>query len=110
MHIREFRESDRAALLALWQACGLLVPGDDAEREIGLACTLPSRTLLVGTEGGHVVASLMLGVEEGQGWTAYQAAAPVRRRESTDREMLAEARLWFHSRGAANIRELARSA
>lgn len=37
MHVRDFREGDRSALIALWKACGLTRPWNDPHQDIDRA-------------------------------------------------------------------------
>lgn len=76
MEIREFRESDRADVIALWQRCELVRPQNDPDRDIDLKLSFQPELFLVGTNEGVVIGSVMAGYEGHRGWINYLAVDP----------------------------------
>ena len=71
MHIRQFQEADRAAVLALWQACGLTRPWNPPEGDLDRAVQSPSSAVLVAEEDGLLQGSVMVGYDGHRGWVYY---------------------------------------
>jgi len=59
MNIREFDPADKAAVISLWQACGLVVPQNDPGRDIDRKLEVNPELFLVGDYQGEIVASVM---------------------------------------------------
>ncbi len=95
--IRPFQEEDTEDVIALWQACGLVVPQNDPRADIQHKIRFQPDLFLVGceAESGRLLATVMAGYEGHRGWINYLAVAPDSRRQGIGREMLAtvEARL-----------------
>ena len=75
MNIRAFRPDDESAVIALWQACGLIRPWNDPRKDIARKLTVQPELFLVGTIDAAVMASVMAGYEGHRGWVNYLAAA-----------------------------------
>ncbi|TDG12585.1 GNAT family acetyltransferase [Seongchinamella unica] len=82
MHIRPYEETDEAAVIALWQDCGLVVSHNDPRRDIARKLQVGRELFLVGEVEGVVVASIMGGYEGHRGWVNYLAVSPDHRRKS----------------------------
>ena len=67
MQIRPYREADEAAVVALWQSCGLTRPWNDPHKDIARKLTVQRELFLVGELDGRVVASVMAGYEGHRG-------------------------------------------
>ena len=106
MHVRDFREADRRALTALWEACGLTRPWNDPYRDIDRKLERDAGLLLVGeapanqpadgtTKAGKVIATVMAGYDGHRGWINYLAVDPDHQGEGHGRAMMkaAETRL-----------------
>ena len=80
MEIRPYRHDalhdDRAAVVSLWQACGLTRPWNDPNRDIDRKLALDDGLLLVGIEDNDVIATAMVGYDGHRGWVNYLAVAP----------------------------------
>lgn len=79
MHIRPYRETDEAAVMALWHTCGLTRPWNDPRKDIARKLTIQRELFLVGEVDGRLVASVMAGYEGHRGWVNYLAVLPERR-------------------------------
>lgn len=95
MRIREFRTEDREPVIALWQACGLVVPWNDPAKDIDRKLRLGADLFLVGCDRDQVVATVMGGYEGHRGWINYLAVSPSVQRKGYGLEMMraVEARL-----------------
>ena len=89
--IRSFRPGDRAALIALWQACELTRPWNDAGRDIDRKLAVDPENLLVLDSDGDVVGSVMVGYEGHRGWISYLAVQPIHQRQGLARQLMEEA-------------------
>ncbi|AWK87017.1 GNAT family acetyltransferase [Azospirillum thermophilum] len=97
--VRAFRPEDRDALIALWTAGGLTVPWNDPVSDIALAMSRPNSTILVGTEDGRPVASVMVGYDGHRGWFYYLAVDAACRRRGHGRRMVEAAEAWLTEAG-----------
>jgi ribosomal protein S18 acetylase RimI-like enzyme len=108
LHIRDFREPDRAALIALWDACGLTRPWNDPGSDIDRAVQARDATILVGHLGGKLSASVMAGHDGHRGWVYYLAVDPGCQGRGLGRELMEEAGLWLAARGAPKLELMVR--
>jgi ribosomal protein S18 acetylase RimI-like enzyme len=76
MRIRVFERADEAAVVGLWQACGLTRPWNDPHKDIARKLAVQPELFLVGVADGAVMASVMAGYEGHRGWMNYLAVAP----------------------------------
>ena len=79
MLIRPYLESDEAAVVALWQACGLTRAWNDPHKDIARKLQVQRELFLVGEVGGQLVASAMAGYDGHRGWVNYLAVQPEQR-------------------------------
>jgi ribosomal protein S18 acetylase RimI-like enzyme len=80
MQIRAFEASDEAAVIALWQACGLTRPWNDPHKDIARKLSVHPELFIIGTENNQVIASAMFGYEGHRGWVNYLAVSPTHQR------------------------------
>jgi ribosomal protein S18 acetylase RimI-like enzyme len=109
MHLRDFREADRARLIALWDACGLTRPWNDANNDVDRSMTARDATILVGLVDDKLVGSVMAGHDGHRGWVYYLAVDPQYRGHGHGRELMEEAGLWLASRGAPKLELMVRN-
>lgn len=107
MTIREAVADDRAAVVALWRACGLTRPWNDADADFDLALSSPSSTVLV--SGNPVEGAVMVGFDGHRGWVYYLGVRPDRRRGGLGRRLMAAAEDWLKMRGAPKIQLMVRA-
>lgn len=110
MHIRHFHETDRAALVELWEACDLSRPWNDANADIDRCLRSRDSALLVGLIDKTLVASLMMGQDGHRGWIYYLAVKSTERGHGRAREMVLEAELWLASRNVPKVQLMVRGA
>jgi ribosomal protein S18 acetylase RimI-like enzyme len=90
MHIRPYEDSDEAAVISLWEACGLTRPQNDPRKDIARKVAVQRELFLVGTLEGRVVASVMAGYEGHRGWINYLGVSPAARLRGCGRQLMAE--------------------
>ena len=88
--IRPYEPADEDAVVALWDACGLLRPWNDPRRDIRRKLTVQPDLFLVATAGGEVVGTVMAGYDGHRGWVNYLAAAPAQRGRGLGRRLMRE--------------------
>ena len=71
MQIRSFQPDDEAAVIALWERCGLLRPWNDPRKDIQRKLVVRPDLFLVGVLENEVVATAMAGDEGHRGWINY---------------------------------------
>jgi ribosomal protein S18 acetylase RimI-like enzyme len=76
MRIRVFECADEAAVVGLWEACGLTRPWNDPHKDIARKLAVQPELFLVGVTEEAVMASVMAGYEGHRGWMNYLAVAP----------------------------------
>jgi ribosomal protein S18 acetylase RimI-like enzyme len=88
MQIRVFSRLDSAAVIDLWQRCGLTRPWNDPLRDIERKLALQPELFVVGEINGQIVASAMAGYEGHRGWINYLAVDPACRLHGLGRRLM----------------------
>nr|WP_145547760.1 GNAT family acetyltransferase [Variovorax boronicumulans] len=109
MQIRPYLEADEAAVVALWQACGLTRPWNDPHKDIARKLTVQRELFLVGDVDGRIVASVMAGYEGHRGWVNYLAVAPELRGQGHGAALMRHVEQALRARGCPKISLLVRS-
>lgn len=109
MKIRSYRPADEAAVVALWQECGLTRPWNDPHADIARKLKEQPELFLVGESEGAVVATIMVGYDGHRGWAYYLAVAPGHRRQSYGRVLMGEAERLLMERGCPKLNLLVRT-
>ena len=93
MKIRPFEEADEAAVIRLWERCGLTRPWNDPHKDIARKLAVRRDLFLVGVDpdSGEPIGTVMIGYEGHRGWINYLAVSPDRQREGLGRALMAEA-------------------
>ncbi|NYZ12088.1 GNAT family acetyltransferase [Azospirillum sp. RWY-5-1] len=107
--IRPMRAAECDAVIALWHACGLVVPWNDPAADIALALSKPCSTVLVAEEEGGIAASVMVGHDGHRGWLYYLAVAPMRQRRGLGRAMVSAAEAWLAEAGPPKVQLMVRA-
>jgi ribosomal protein S18 acetylase RimI-like enzyme len=105
MRIRSATLQDEAAIVMLWQACGLTVPYNDPVADFRFALGKPNSDILMLDDGGG---SVMVGHDGHRGWLYYVAVAPGRRRQGLGRALVAAAEAWLKERGVPKVHLMVR--
>jgi ribosomal protein S18 acetylase RimI-like enzyme len=103
MLIRPFRDSDEAAVIALWEAAGLTRSWNDPRKDIARKRSVQREWFLVGTVDDAVMASIMIGYEGHRGWINYLAVAPAHRKLGHARTLMREAERLLTAAGCPKI-------
>ena len=106
--IADIADADVAAVIALWQACGLTRPWNDPASDIALARRGPNSTVLVGRDSGAIVATVMVGHDGHRGWVYYVATDPDRRAKGFGRAIMNAAEDWLRAASIAKLQLLVR--
>lgn len=95
--IRPYRAEDQEAVIALWQACQLVVPQNDPVADIETKMRFQPDLFLVALSRARVVGTVMAGYEGHRGWINYLAVVPDQRRLGIGRRLMqaAEEKLRF---------------
>ena len=106
--VADIRDADVAAVIALWQACGLTRPWNDPASDIALARRGPNSTILIGRDNDAIVATAMVGHDGHRGWVYYVAADPTLRGKGYGRAIMNAAEDWLRAAGIAKLQLLVR--
>ena len=109
MHIRPFQEADRAAVLALWQACGLTRPWNPPEGDLDRAVQSPSSAVLVAEEDGLLQGSVMVGYDGHRGWVYYLSVQPELLKSGLGQKLMTAAEDWLRARGCRKVELMVRN-
>jgi ribosomal protein S18 acetylase RimI-like enzyme len=107
--IAPIADADIAAVVALWQACGLTRPWNDPAVDIALARRGPNSAVLVGRDANAIVASVMVGYDGHRGWVYYVAVDPDHRHKKYGRVIMDAAENWLRQRGIEKMQLMVRS-
>jgi ribosomal protein S18 acetylase RimI-like enzyme len=98
--IRFALPDDEPTLVALWQACGLVVSYNDPGFDFRFALAGAHSTVLVGTdEAARIIGSVMVGHDGHRGWLYYVAASPDAQGQGIGRQMVQAAEDWLRKCG-----------
>lgn len=103
MVIRPFEPADEASVIALWQACGLVVSGNDPAQDIRRKAQVQPELFWVGVVDASITATVMAGYDGHRGWLYALAVAPSLQRQGLGRRMVAEAEAALKARGCAKV-------
>jgi len=108
LSISPIEDGDVEAVVALWQRCGLTRPWNDPKADIALARRGPASAILVGRDGGKIVASAMVGHDGHRGWVYYVAVDPDRQQQGFGRAIMTASENWLRQAGIAKLQLLVR--
>ncbi|MDJ0945924.1 MAG: GNAT family N-acetyltransferase [Kiloniellales bacterium] len=106
LKIRPAEPADDRALLALWQAGGVLAEGDDPLADLRNFRAAADAEVLVGQHRGKVVAGLCVAFDGGRGSIYNLAVDAELRGDGYGRRMLRFAERWLKKRGAESAQVL----
>ena len=102
--IRRFDESDRAEVIALWNACGLVYPQNDPNKDIDRKLGAGAELFLVAVDKSNTpVASAMGGYDGHRGWVNYLAVSPLFRGRGVGSKIMAALEAQLRDLGCAKI-------
>jgi len=103
LHIRPFRASDEAAVIALWTASNLVVSHNNPRKDIARKLQVNPEWFLVGEHDGQIVATCVVGYEGHRGWINYLAVSPSVQRRGLASQMMEEAEKILSKAGCPKI-------
>jgi ribosomal protein S18 acetylase RimI-like enzyme len=95
MQVRPFLDPDEAAVIALWEACGLTRSWNDPRKDIARKRAVQREWFLVGTQADTLIASIMIGYD--------LAVAPDMRGHGHARTLMREAERLLAAAGCPKI-------
>ena len=101
--------TDAAAVVALWDACGLTRPWNDPQADFARALAQPQSTVLVARRGDSIVAAVMVGDDGHRGWIYYLAVAPDARGQGLGATAIDAAEAWLRARGCPKLQLMVRT-
>ncbi|MBL9132438.1 MAG: GNAT family acetyltransferase [Verrucomicrobiaceae bacterium] len=107
--IRPFQSADEDAVIALWSACGLVVPQNNPKRDIARKLRVNPEWFLIGEFEGRIVATCMAGYEGHRGWINYLAVHPEHQRKGFARQLMQHAETLLCTAGCPKINLQVRS-
>lgn len=90
-------------MIALWRACGLVVPHNDPERDIARKRADSPELFLVAEAEEKIVGSCMAGYEGHRGWINYLAVHPCCQRRGLATQLMAAAEAALRALGCPKI-------
>jgi hypothetical protein len=105
---RPMRDEEVAAVIALWEACGLTRQWNRPEKDIAFARGKEQSDVLVGVLDGEIVASIMVGHDGHRGSFYYVAVAPEHQGQGIGRLLVRAGEKWLRERGVWKVNLLIR--
>jgi ribosomal protein S18 acetylase RimI-like enzyme len=96
-------ETDKNAVVALWNKCGLTRPWNDPMKDIDFAVAGQTSAVLVGEIDGQIVASAMVGHDGHRGALYYVAVDPAIQKQGVGRSLMNAAEDWLKGQGVWKI-------
>ena len=109
MKIEAAVADDAPEIVSLWQACGLTRPWNNPDKDFHFALNSADSTVLVGRDGGKIVASIMVGHDGHRGALYYVSVAPEQQGKGFGRAIHNAALDWLKSQGVWKVNLLVRT-
>lgn len=99
---------DAAAVVALWEACGLTRPWNDPHADFARARGEASSDIFFARDG-DVIGSVMVGHDGHRGWLYYLAVVPEAQGQGIGSALFAVAEDWLRAAGVPKVQLMVRS-
>lgn len=109
MNICTYQPGDEAAVVRLWNECGLVRPWNDPHKDIARKMSQQPDLFLVGKHGDEVIATAMGGYDGHRGWVYYVAVSLDHRKKSYGRQLMREVERRLIDLGCPKINLLVRT-
>lgn len=107
--VRSAGSADEAAVVAIWQTCGLTTAYNDPAADFRRAATDIASSVLVAEETtGQIVGTVMVGHDGHRGWLYYVATDPGHRCKGVGRALVDAAERWLRDRQIAKVQLMVR--
>jgi ribosomal protein S18 acetylase RimI-like enzyme len=106
--IKAIEDDDIGDVIALWQRCGSTRAWNDPAGDIALARREANSTVLLGRNGGTLVASVLVGHDGHRGWVYYVTVDPDCRFKGYGRAIMTAAENWLRARGIQKLQLMVR--
>ena len=103
LQVRSFLPDDEAAVIALWQRCGLTRPWNDPAKDIHRKLAEQPELFGVLCDGDELIGTVMAGYEGHRGWINYLAVSPDHQRQGHGQRLMAWAEARLRERGCPKI-------
>lgn len=107
--IRPFVETDRSALIALWEQCNLIGAWNDPSFDIDSFVKTPTAEIFVGETADQVIASVVIGHDGHRGWIYYLAVNSDHQNKDYGLWLLRHSEDWLRDQNIPKIQLLIRS-
>jgi ribosomal protein S18 acetylase RimI-like enzyme len=109
VELRNYRDDDEAAVVDLWQRCGLMQnPLNDARKDIAFCLAGGHGEILILEDAGKVVATAMVGQDGHRGWVYYVAVEPGRHGQDLGRRIMTAAEDRLKAAGVPKLHLMVR--
>jgi ribosomal protein S18 acetylase RimI-like enzyme len=108
MEFRPMRDGEEAAVIRLWEVCGLTRPWNEPMRDLEFARGKSNSEILVAMKGDRVIATVMAGHDGHRGTIYYLAVDPAEQGNGLGRQAVAAAEAWLKDRGVWKVNLLIR--
>jgi ribosomal protein S18 acetylase RimI-like enzyme len=108
LSITVIEDGDITEVVALWQRCGSTRAWNDPAGDIALARRESNATVLLGRNGGLLVASVLVGHDGHRGWVYYVTVDPDHRFKGYGRAIMTSAENWLRARGIEKLQLMVR--
>src|SRR5437870_6867717 len=103
MRIRPYLPSDEAAVVSIWERCGLTRPWNDPRKDIRRKLLIRPDLFLIAECAGAVVGTVMVGYDGHRGWINYLGVDSDFQRQGVGRALMEEAERLLRAEGCPKI-------
>ncbi len=108
MHAREATQADKAAIIAIWERCGLTRPWNDPSQDFDFAHAGSNSGVIVLEESGTIIGAALVGHDGHRGSTYYVGIDPDHQKTGSGRALMSAIEDWLRSHGVWKLNLLVR--